>query len=252
MNPILQVSELYAGYDTAFMLKDISFELREKEFIGLIGPNGSGKTTLLRVIDRILPVKEGHIFIDGKDICKLSRRGIAKEIAIVPQLSEPIEGLTVLEMVLLGRTPHMGRFSSESQKDFEITKKAMEETKTLEFADRYLTTLSGGEFQRVIIARALAQEPKLLLLDEPTAHLDIKYQLEILNLLKNLRDSRAILATFHDLNLAAAFCDRLILLSQGLVVAKGQPAEVLTFENIKKVYGVEVKTEGPPVRVKIV
>jgi len=220
----------------------------EGEVLGIVGPNGSGKTTLLRCINMVLKPKAGTVLIDGQDILELDRKEIAKSIGVVPQNSNVRFPFTVLDVVLMGRTPHMERLDRESLKDIEVAKKAMEMTNTEHLADRLIDEVSGGEKQRVIIARALAQEPKILLLDEPTLHLDINHQLELLELIRELskRNSLVVILVSHDLNLAARYCDRMILLSSGKIHSAGRPSEVLTPENIKEVYQVVVEVSKDP------
>jgi iron complex transport system ATP-binding protein len=170
----------------------------------------------------------------------LSRRELARRVAFVPQLMEPVEGFTVEELVLLGRTPYLERFSFEKEDDHDAVAWAIDELKMAKLKDRSITELSGGEFQRAAIARALAQEPRILLLDEPTSHLDIRYQVTICKLLRKLRSHRSIIATFHDLNLASRFCSRLALLKNGELIAYGRPDQVVTPENIWKAYRIKV------------
>jgi len=230
-------------YDSVKALDDITFEVNEGEVLGVIGPNGSGKTTLLRCINMALKPKVGTVFIDGENILELDRKDIAKKIAVVPQNSTIRFPFTLFDIVLMGRTPHLGRLDRETPEDIEIAKKAMKITKTLHLADRLIDEVSGGERQRVIIARALTQEPKILLLDEPTLHLDINHQLEILELIKKLvrKNKLIVILTSHDLNLASRYCDRLVLLNTGRIYSIGKPQNVLTRDNIKEVYNIEVE-----------
>jgi len=230
-------------YDSVKALDDITFEVNEGEVLGVIGPNGSGKTTLLRCINMVLKPKVGTVFIDGENILELDRKDIAKKIAVVPQNSTIRFPFTLFDIVLMGRTPHLGRLDRETPEDIEIAKKAMKITKTLHLADRLIDEVSGGERQRVIIARALTQEPKILLLDEPTLHLDINHQLEILELIKKLarKNKLIVILTSHDLNLASRYCDRLVLLNTGRIYSIGKPQNVLTRDNIKEVYNIEVE-----------
>ena len=244
---ILKVERLVCGYQkTKPIIKELSFEVEEGEFLGIVGPNGSGKTTLLRALVGLIKIERGTVVISQHRLENLDRRELARRIAFVPQLMEPVEGFTVEEMVLLGRTPYLERFTFESADDYEAAKWAIEELKIENLKDRPITELSGGEFQRVAVARALAQEPKILLLDEPTSHLDIRYQIKICKLLRKLRAHRSIVATFHDLNLASRFCSKLILLKNGEMVAEGSPEEVVTPENIWKAYRVKVTVRKNP------
>ena len=239
----LSINNITFYYDSIKALDDIIFEVNEGEVLGVIGPNGSGKTTLLRCINLALRPKVGTVFIDRKNILELDRRDIAKNIGVVPQNSAMHFPFTVFDIVLMGRTPHLGRLDKETSMDIEIAKKAMKITNILHLADRLIDEVSGGEKQRVIIARALTQEPKILLLDEPTLHLDINHQLEILELIKKLaRENKLIVVLVsHDLNLAGRYCDKLVLLNSGKIYSKGRPQEVLTRHNIKEVYKIDVE-----------
>ena len=244
---VLKVDHLICGYQKEKpIIKDISFAVGDGEFVGIVGPNGSGKTTLLRALVGLIKCNSGTIHISQHRIEHLDRRELARRIAFVPQLMEPVEGFTVEDLVLLGRTPYLERFTFETADDFEAVKWAIAELKIENLKDRPSTELSGGEFQRVAIARALAQEPKILLLDEPTSHLDIRFQIKICKLLRKLRAHRSIVATFHDLNLASRFCSRLILLKNGEMVAEGSPETVVTPENIWKAYRVKVTVKKNP------
>lgn len=225
------------------VLNDISFELEEGEVLGIIGPNGSGKTTLLRCINMNLEPESGTILIDGRNILELDRREIARHIGVVPQSAATDFPFTVLSVVLMGRTPWLDRFSGESSRDIEIARNAMEITGTLHLAARSIDELSGGERQRVIIARALAQQPGILLLDEPTLHLDIKHKLGILELVRRLSREKGLMVILvsHDLDLAARYSDRLLLLNNGTIFSTGPPGDVITAENIREVYGVSAE-----------
>jgi iron complex transport system ATP-binding protein len=248
---VLKVEHLSCGYDAKKpVLNDVSFEVEDGHFVGIVGPNGAGKTTLLRAIVGLLEVRHGSISIGGRNIAQLDRRELARRIAFVPQLMEPVDGFSVEELVMLGRTPYLGRFSFERPGDHDAVKWAIEELKIGELKDRQTTELSGGEFQRVAIARALAQEPKIMLLDEPTSHLDIRFQVNICKLLRKLRSHRSIVATFHDLNLASRFCSRLVLMKNGQLIAEGPPDQVLTPENIWKAYRIKVSVKKNPTTQK--
>ncbi len=231
------------------VLRDISFEAEAGEFIGIIGPNGSGKTTLLRTIAKILMPRRGVIYVDGKNVAEMSVRELAKIIAVVPQNFQTNFDFKVEDVVLMGRTPHLGRFELESERDFEIALKAMRTVGCEYLIGRSVGELSGGELQKVIIARALAQEPKILLLDEPTAHLDINHQIEIMNLLRELADSGVlVIAVIHDVNLALQFCSKLILMKDGKIVAIGKPEEVV--EAIRDVFDIDVIVRRNPITGK--
>ncbi|AGB41647.1 ABC-type cobalamin/Fe3+-siderophore transport system, ATPase component [Halobacteroides halobius DSM 5150] len=238
----LEVDQLSYSYDNLEVLQNISFAIKEGEFIGLIGPNGSGKSTLLKNINNIFQPKSGTIYLDNFDLQRFKKKEIAKKLAVVPQNTSVNFDFTVRELVMMGRNPYLSRFISETAEDVKIVKQALELTNTLELANRSINQLSGGERQRVILARSLAQQPEILLLDEPTSNLDINYQLEIMNLLTRLNCNHklTILIVLHDLNLAAKYCDKLLLLKQGQIYDFGRPEKVITSQNIKEVYGAEV------------
>ena len=244
----IEVLGVDCSYGSIRALEGVSFEVGERDFLGIIGPNGAGKTTLLRCITKILRPKVGAILLDEEDVSDMGREEIAKKFGVVPQESLLTFPFTVLDVVLMGRTPHLGRFARETRRDLRVAKAAMKLTKVTHLADRTVNELSGGEKQRVVIAKALTQEPKALLLDEPTLHLDINHQLEILELLKGLNERKklAVIAVFHDLNLAARFCTKLLLLNSGKIHSIGSVEEVLTPENIKTVYHVDAHITRHP------
>lgn len=244
----VKVEKLSSGYGENLVLKKLNFSIENNEFVGIIGPNASGKSTLLRTINRILEPKEGKVLLDGEDMEKMEKRDIAKKMAAVPQEFSVNYSFSVHEIVTFGRTPHLDPLEMEDEKDMKKVEEAMEITNTLELADRSFSELSGGEKQRVVIAKALAQEPSILLLDEPINHLDINNQLEILELVKSLTEKgdQTVIATFHDLNTAARYCDSLILISEGKIYDWGSPEEVLNEKNIREVYGSEVSVRHLP------
>lgn len=246
---MLQLEDVTLSYGTEMTLSGISLAVGRGEILGIIGPNGSGKSTLLKGICRLLRPNAGRVLVEGRDVSTMTRTQIARRLAVVPQAPNLPDTFTAFEVVLMGRTPHLGRFRFEGQKDFDIAWKAMETTRTQPLAERTMDQLSGGQKQLLTIARALAQEPKLILLDEPTAHLDINYQIEILDFVKWLcrASDIAAVAVLHDLNLAAQYCDRLVLLGQGNIHAEGSPQQVLTEENIRHVYGANVCVYPHPV-----
>ncbi|MBI3979874.1 MAG: ABC transporter ATP-binding protein [Chloroflexi bacterium] len=208
-------------------------------FVGLIGPNGAGKTTLLKAIAGVARASAGLVWLDGADLLRLGRKEAARIVARVPQDPAVPFAFTCLEAVLMGRSPHLGRFAWESGADQTIAQDAMAATDTLQFAERPIGELSGGERQRVFLARALAQQPQLLLLDEPTANLDVSYQIQVLERLRGwVGEGLTVIAAIHDLDLAARYCDRLVLLASGRIVAEGTPAEVLTPANLWAAFGV--------------
>lgn len=245
----LTIGGIDVSYGSVDVLTDIHFEVESGRFLGILGPNGSGKTTLLKSISRVLKPKKGSILIGDKDIYTMKSMDVAKQLAVVPQTTPMTFDFTALEVVLMGRNPHITRFKMEGKKDLEIAKKSMELTRTWEFADRSVMELSGGERQRVIIARALTQEPRILLLDEPTTHLDISNQLEIMDLIKHLCETQnmLIVAVFHDFNLAARYCDSVILLKEGKIVAVGKSGDTLTSENVKEVFSVDTIIKKHPI-----
>ena len=246
---MIELKEVSLGYSGKAVLSNVNFRAMPGGVLGLIGPNGSGKSTLIRGITRVINPSCGHIFIDGRDIRNIKRDELACLIATVPQNPVLPEAFTAFEMVLMGRTPHLGFLRYEGEKDMAIAWQAMRATKTQFFAERRIGELSGGERQRLIIARALTQQPRALLLDEPTAHLDINHQVEILNLVRSLclEQNLTIIAVLHDLNLAGQYCDWLIMLNGGQIYAEGIPKDVLTVENIKRAYGAEVCVYPHPI-----
>ena len=225
---------------TDFALRDISVSVAPGSFTGLLGPNGCGKTTLLKLLSGVLKPELGSVRLGDREMRLLSPRAVAQQIAVVPQETHPAFDFTVMEMVLMGRHPHLGAFQLEGPSDLAIARESLIATGTAHLAGRAYMTLSGGEKQRVVIASALAQKPKVLLLDEPTASLDLGYQLEIAALLKQLNRERGVtmvLAT-HDLNLAASVCDTLVLVREGRVLMQGPTNDVLTSTTVQQLYGV--------------
>lgn len=246
--PIVQLKKVGFRYAKEWVLKDVSFQISEGEFLGIIGPNGSGKTTLLKIIDRILMPQEGKIYINGDNINEMKRNALARLIAVVPQDSPIIFSFSVKEIVLMGRAPHLGKLRFEGKKDYEIVQRAMEVTDTLSFSERSINELSGGERQRILIARALAQQPQIILLDESTAFLDIKHQIDFFDLIKTLnkKEGMTVISVTHDINLASLYCDRMILLNAGNIHCVGTPEEVITESNIKEVYETNVSVDRNP------
>ncbi|MCP8306507.1 MAG: ABC transporter ATP-binding protein [archaeon] len=235
----LVINKLSFSYRSTAALKDVTVEVNIGEVLSIVGPNGSGKSTLLKCIDRILKPNQGAVLIDGKDVANMGLRELSKMMGYVPQNSTNTFPFTVFDVVLMGRRPHI-RWSV-SERDKEIVAEILEFLGIDKLAARHLNELSGGEQQKVIVARALAQQPQILLLDEPTSNLDIKHQLEILSILRGLTQSmqRSVIVAMHDLNLASRFSDRMIMLKQGCIFAIGTPESVLTEENIETVYGVK-------------
>lgn len=239
----LEIQGVSSRYDSIPALEGVTFEVTGGELLGIIGPNGAGKTTLLRCLNRTLSPLAGAVLVDGHDVAHWSRRKVARQMGLVPQNTAIAFPFTVLGVVMMGRYPHQGLLNVGGEQDIAIVKESLRQTNTLHLADRPITGLSGGERQRVIIARALAQEPRILLLDEPTSHLDINHQLEVLELVRRLTNERGLVTvlTSHDLTLAARYCDRLLMLERGQVYALGTPEEVLTPVNIRRVYRVEAE-----------
>jgi iron complex transport system ATP-binding protein len=251
---VLEAHGLRCGYEGREVIAGVDMVLRRGEFLGLIGPNGSGKTTLLRALTGRLHANSGELLLEGEPMPSRSRPEVARMLAVVPQISSPPFEFTVGEIIAMGRTPHLGRLQSEGADDRAAIERAMGLTHTASLRDRPVTELSGGEFQRVVIARALAQEAPLMLLDEPAAHLDIGHQVEIFDLLLRLNrdEGRSILCVSHDLNLAARYCDRLVAMAGGHVMAEGTPDEVLTEERISELYACSARVDtGPDGRPRV-
>ena len=245
---ILEAREVDFSYYDGLVIKSVSLGLKKGDIVGLIGPNGSGKTTLLRLLSGFLPPKSGSVCLSGRDLGQMSRREIARLIAVVPQELEMLFSFSVWEMVMMGRTPHAPRLLGARRGDREAVERVMERVDIQYLAQRPFQELSGGERQKVIVAMALAQEPDILLLDEPTVHLDINHQVEVLELLRRLnRESGlTVLATMHDLNLAALYFDNLVLLNEGEIVSHGTPEEVLQEANIRRVFEASVEIQKHP------
>jgi iron complex transport system ATP-binding protein len=235
----LVIKGISLSYNHVPVVKDLSFQLRSGELVGLIGPNGCGKTSIIKALSRILPPRSGRIILDGQDLTRFSHIDLARAVGVVPQNPALPSTFTVTEIVLLGRNPHLGWLGSESARDLAMVREAMEVTGLAGFAERKIGELSGGERQRVTVARVLAQEPRVILMDEPTANLDINHQITILDLMTSLCAEKklVVLIALHDLNLAAQYCDRLLLLKEGQLYAEGTPREVITGSNIRAVYG---------------
>ncbi len=252
MESCLDVIDVSLGYPAKFMLKDISFSVKKGSFSGIIGPNGSGKTTLFKGISGDLKVMSGKITLNGKDMAKKSFRQKATQLAVVTQYIEQVD-ITVRDYVLLGRMPYKKRFEFfETMEDYEVANKYMELTGISHLKDKLMTRISGGEQQLVAIARALTQEPTLLLLDEPTSHLDITHQIQTLNLIQklNCEMNLSVLMIIHDLNMASEYCDYLFLMNHGTLFTKGMPEEVLTYQVIEEVYRTPVITRTNPMSGK--
>jgi iron complex transport system ATP-binding protein len=244
MNPAIRTKNLTFAYKDDPVLQEVSLSVMKSEMVGILGPNGSGKTTLLKIFSAVL-TGHGAVELNGKNIETYGKRELSRLFAMVPQESQMLFPYTVAEIVLMGRASYHSPIALEGEKDLEVARASMELTDCLSFADRYLHELSGGEKQRVIIARALTQEPEILLLDEPSAFLDLKHQVQVFELMCRLNRQRdlTIIAALHDLNLAALFFPRLILLRDGRIYRDGSPKEVLTEDTITEIYGIKVRVE---------
>lgn len=249
---MIRMEQVQCGYGTRIVLGGIDLAIKKGEFVGIIGPNGSGKTTVLRAITRMIKPMRGNIYLDDRDIYTLSHGEIAQKIAVVSQ-SLPVITMTVEEFVLLGRVPYYKNLQFfENKQDLVAADKAMRMTDTERLRDHFMSEMSGGEVQLAFIARAIAQEPSLLLLDEPTAHLDITHQVDILDLIKRLNRqyNLSVIIVLHDLNLASEYCDRLVLMDSGKIQKAGTPEEVLTYKEIEEVYHTVVVVEKNPLSGK--
>ncbi len=249
MPSIIRVESVDFRYPEREILSGLTLSLEEGEVLGLIGPNSSGKTTLLKLMDGLLQPLRGKVLLEGRELRGIARPEVARSIAVVPQTMEVPFSFTVAEIVLMGRAPYLGRFGWEKGRDVEIAREAMVLTDVAGVENRTFWELSQGEKQRVLIARALAQEPRIILLDEPTSHLDINHQVEINDLIRrlNLEKRLTVLHVSHDLNLSAEYCHRIVLLYRGSVFKAGTPSEVLTEENIRTVYETRVLVEKNPI-----
>jgi iron complex transport system ATP-binding protein len=243
----IETRDIVFGYPARPLFDGLSVSVGDGEFVGLVGPNGSGKTTFLNLLTRVLKPARGRILVDGNEIESFSARALARTVAVVPQESSIIFPFTVAEVVLRGRAPHL-QSVLESEDDYHIADEAMEMAGVAHLADRPITMLSGGERQGVLIARALAQRPSILLLDEPTAFLDIKHQVDIYDILTRLNRERkmTIIAVSHDLNLASNYCERVLVFREGRLMFDGPPQQAITPESVRDVYGADVLVSTHP------
>lgn len=235
-------------------LRNVSFEVRDGEILGLLGPNGSGKTSLLKLLGKIMPPETGSIELFGSDVTAMRQDAVARLVAFVPQEHQQIFPFSIMETVLMGRFPHRARgrlaaFGWERESDLRMAQDAMKEMDVLHLADRSIHDVSSGERQRAIIARALAQQPRVLLLDEPTAFLDLNHQVEICRILRKLNDERglAVVLVSHDLNMASQYCDRIMLMENGSLFQIGTPDAVITPEALSAVYRCDVLVDRHPI-----
>ena len=238
----LEVRDISFERNGKKILKNISFDMYSGEIVGVIGPNGSGKTTLLKTLNNINEKNSGTIKVKGKDISEFEDKELARNISFMNQNTNIGFDFPCIDVVVLGRYPYLDKFQEYSKKDIEIARKYMELTNTLKFQDKSILSLSGGERQRVLFAKTLTQEAQIVLLDEPTASLDMKYEDEIFRILQGVKEEgKSIIAIIHNLRTAIKYCDRLILLSEGEIIQCGTPEEVITEENLKKIYNIDVR-----------
>ena len=240
---MLELLDVYVGYLNKSILQGINFTARPGEVTALVGPNGAGKTTLIRAISGVLPLQQGSIYAFGKNIHQISAAQRARLVAVVPQATQLPQAFTGWQTVVLGRTPYVNWLGNLSHHDEAITRDAMRQTATLELASRQVGQLSGGEQQRLLLARALAQSAPILVLDEPTTHLDIQFQFNLLADVRRLAGEQnlVVVMAMHDLNLVSRFCDKVVLLNGGKLVSYGAPAEVLTAERLSEVYKIKIE-----------
>jgi len=248
VEPILTLKNVGFRYGQLWALKGIDLQVNAGEILGILGPNGSGKSTLLKIMDGILAPQEGEILIKNRPLASFKRSLIAREIAMVSQEHYFRFSFTTLEVVLMGRFPHLRKFQFEGERDLEVALNALSATHAMELAERSIHELSGGEKQRVLIARALAQEPKVILLDEPTSFLDLKYKREIFQLISSLSMNKglSVMVVSHDIDLAAQYCHRMIILKNGSIYEMGEPGRVITAPNIETVYDCPVLVDKNP------
>lgn len=248
MNCVVQTEKLDFSYGERSILENLSIQMNKGLFYSIIGPNGSGKTTLLKLIARILPTEHKRVFINGDDIDTLKPKDMAKRVSVVPQITDMQYEFSVYDIVMMGRAPYTSRFGKANTVDEESVIKAMKETGVYAFRDKKITQLSGGELQRVILARAIAQETEIMLLDEPISHLDIGYQYEISELVYDLCKTKGItvINIVHDLNIAMRYSDQIFMLKDGAIYGAGKPEDVITKTSIKDVYAVDVELIDHP------
>jgi len=249
MNHILDARDICLNFRGKSILSSVSLKVAAGEFFVIIGPNGAGKTSLVKILSGLQKAGQGAVTVKGKDISEYTRRSLSRIMAIVPQQMEVGFPFTVAETVIMGRTPHLGILGMEGESDFHIAEEAMKFTEVSHLSDRKLFQLSGGELQRVIIARAICQQPEIILLDEPTTALDPSHQLKIMDLMEKFRQEQGttVIMVSHDLNLASMYGDRLLLLKEGRVVKTGDPRSVLNKELLEESYGCRINVDESPV-----
>jgi iron complex transport system ATP-binding protein len=248
MELMMNIEDLRFSYRDKPVLDGITLTIVPGEVIGIIGPNGCGKTTLLKHLNRNLEPSVGRVMLDDRDIREMTKSEIARHVAVVPQSNEINFSFTVRDIITMGRMPFLDKFRGESSDDLRIVEETMKRTNILDFADRYINTMSGGERQRVIIARALAQTPEIILLDEPTLHLDISNQFDVLDLVRKLSDDDdlSVVIVSHDLPMVVRYCDRIVMLKDHKIYAMGTPEEVLTSDNMREIFNVDAVFEKDP------
>lgn len=238
---LLKVENIYYEIDDVTILKDISLAIEKGDFVGIIGPNGSGKSTLLKNVYRVLKPTRGSIYLNAKKLSAQTNKQIAKELAVVSQEFDYGFDFTVREIVLMGRYPLKEFYEIQNKEDERIVDLALERVGLKSFKNRSFLTLSGGEKQRVLIARAIAQETEFIIMDEPTNHLDVGYQMKVMDLIRSL--DKTVLTAIHDLNMAMVYCDKIIVINDGVIVQTGNPTEVITEELIQTIYDVPAHIE---------
>ena len=243
----INIENLSFAYENKLILDNINLDFEKGKLYSIIGPNGSGKSTIIKNISKVLTPKSGTIKIKQKDVSKFNNKELSRKMSVINQVTRIDYDFTVAEIVMMGRNPHKGRLEEFNYEDEKIIEKYMKITDTWILRNKLITTLSGGEFQRVIAAKTLSQETDIILLDEPTSNLDIQYQVEFLKIFNKLKTNKTIIAVLHDLNLASTFSDEIILLDQGEVVAKGSPWQVMNKENIKRSYHIPVEVIENPI-----
>lgn len=241
---MIKTEAITFSYGNRAVLKKISFQVQSGQILGIVGPNGSGKTTLIRAMSGVIPLQSGRIMVGGKDLAEMPPAQRARQIAVVPQAVNLPAAFTTWETVLLGRTPYLNWLGQISDLDRQIARSAMKKTKTLEFSDRLVGELSGGEQQRVLLARALAQQAQVLLMDEPTSHLDLHHQIHLLDQVRTLakKDGYTVIMILHELNLVARYADQVALLVDGVLQPPGSPEEILTADRLSQVYNIPLET----------